>query len=419
MNAMYLTSMRRVCLYPLGLFVFTLPWQNAFSIAGSRTVSSFLGVAILWLALSVVLAEWRLRRPTPFLLAVVVFTLWQLASVFWSLDQAATVSRVATLAQLVGMIWLITELAQSEARKRVLIQAFVLGCFVNIAVITQAYLTGQAMDGYRFAPEDFSLNETADTMALGIVMALLLLQRGRKSRLFWLNAAYIPLAVFAVVLTASRSGFIAACIAFVGVAFVLWRAKPGYRIAWAGALVVVLLGLAVGLAGSETLNQNLERVTFAADTGSLATMTGRTVIWSAGYEVFKANPLGTGAATFRQSVGGLLDRARAPHNLFVSVAVETGIVGLILVSAILIAAVAPSTLSRGAPSRALYVIMFAVLVATALVANVDTSKVLWFGLAILSVGGHMEKPATVAEPTEADHPPDRVTAWSKEAYGTH
>ena len=397
-------TVRRYTFYLFLGFIFSLPWQNAFSIGGSRTLSSLVGAGVVWLTLSVLLAEWRLARPTALLITMILFCAWQASSIIWSIDPGLTQVRAFRLIQLVAMVWAVGELAESEEQRRSLMQAFVLGCFVVIAAVVQSYASGVAIEGYRYSPQQFSLNETADTLALGIIMALILLIHSKTRVLSWVNMAFIPLAVFAVILTASRSGFVATCLALIGVPFVLRATKPVYRVVWAALIFGAFAFLFFGVPNNSSLQENLRRVTFSQETDTLRTMTGRTDIWAAAFSVLREHPAaGIGAGTFATGVGSRLDRARAPHNLFVSVAVETGLVGLFFICAVLVSSLVP--VIRGpSDTKALYLVLFAVLFATALVANVDTSKVLWFGLALLSLAGrepalqHAETDAYPREP---------------------
>jgi O-antigen ligase len=384
--------MRRLCFYFLLAFIFTLPWQEAFSIAGSRTISTLLGAGILFLTLTVVVAEWRLARPTPLLLTMILFAAWEVITLVWSIDPSQTQAKAITLVLLLAMVWLVGEFGGSRERRDALMQAFVLGCFVAMAALIQSWVSGVPVEGYRYAPQQFNLNETSDTIAVGIVMALILLARSKYRLLNWVNVAYLPLAILAVIVTGSRSGFIATCIALLGVPLILGKTRPVYRLAWLAIIITSFSFFFFAQPDSRTLDENLRRITFSSDTQTLRTMTGRTVIWTAGYSVFKEHPVtGIGAGTFAEGVGTRLDRARAAHNLFVSVAVETGAVGLALVFAVLISAVVPVVRARGEP-RGLLLVLFAVLMAMGFAASVDTSKVMWLGLALLSLSGRQETP---------------------------
>jgi O-antigen ligase len=75
-------------------------------------------------------------------------------------------------------------------------------------------------------------------------------------------------------------------------------------------------------------------------------LTGRTIIWTAGWEIFREHPfLGVGANAFRLMVSRVLaepirpdepDAAPPAHNTFLSVLVEQGIIGFTLFCALLV-----------------------------------------------------------------------------------
>src|SRR4029077_119365 len=77
------------------------------------------------------------------------------------------------------------------------------------------------------------------------------------------------------------------------------------------------------------------------------TFTGRTIIWKAGWEIFRAHPfVGIGANAFRVMVSrelaepirmGEADPAPPAHNTFLSVLVEQGVLGFAIFCALLIA----------------------------------------------------------------------------------
>jgi O-antigen ligase len=74
-----------------------------------------------------------------------------------------------------------------------------------------------------------------------------------------------------------------------------------------------------------------ERLSTIPDELRQGTLTGRTVIWGSGLEVFRAHPfLGVGAAAFRYSLGRTLSEPIVAHNTFLSVLVEQGVIGFTL-----------------------------------------------------------------------------------------
>ena len=67
----------------------------------------------------------------------------------------------------------------------------------------------------------------------------------------WLNIVYVPLGIFAVILTASRSGFIATCIGLLSVFFALRHARPVYRLVWSAVIIGRVCRLVLWLAGRQ------------------------------------------------------------------------------------------------------------------------------------------------------------------------
>ncbi|MBN1630765.1 MAG: O-antigen ligase family protein [Thermoleophilia bacterium] len=389
--------MRKLSFYLLWIFVFSIPWQDAVSIAGGTALTRIIGVVAFAVAFAACLIERKMKRPPFFVYVFFAFVVWQLLTYFWSVGPSTTLGSTLTLVQVFVMIWLITELCTAEKERIWLLEAFVLGCLVVCFLLVSAYARGEAADTYRYSTANLSLNDSAQFIAAGIAMAFIVIASGRKAQirrhaiLMWVNTAYILIALFSVVLTASRSGFIATCIALVGAVFALRQVRLAQRLAWVVVIMGVFAGVFFGLSSSEALQANTQRITFSADTASLETLTGRTEIWSTGGDLFREHPIGgMGAGTFVEAARERLGESRAAHNVFVETAVETGIVGVLLLVTVLMSALVPVLISRN-ESTPLYVILFLVLFAIAQVANVAGGKAFWCSMAILSLSAVLRK----------------------------
>lgn len=380
--------MRRLSLYLLFVFVFSVPWQNAIQIGGSRTLTSFIGIAAIAVALVTCLLEGRMAKPSSFLFAFGALVFWQLATYFWSGDPTSTLIRVATMVQMLMMIWLIAELSATEHERLQLVQAFVIGCMVACGAVIYAYFAGESVAGYRFTPSGFDPNELATVIAAGIPMALLVATSTGRGLLRWAHVLYVPLGLFAVILTASRTGFVATCIGLCSLPFALYAVKPLHRVIWSAAILVAFVGAFYLMPTS--LNENLQRVTFSGDTESISTLTTRTTIWSAGLEAFREHPaVGVGFGTYGAIAQTRMGVAKASHNLWIQTAAETGVVGLALLIAALTAAVVPA-LGRPGRRMSFHVILFLVLMTTSLALDVIANKSLWIALAFLSATGPVQ-----------------------------
>ncbi len=383
--------MHRLSLGLLALFVFTISWGTVVS----SLVDILWGVALVC-ALVTCMLQGRIKRPPALLYVAVGLVLWQLVTYYWSVDPSSSLARVRLMLFILAMVWMVTEVCNSERERLLLAQAFVLGCFVLCGVIFYAFVSGGTTQAFRYVPSYLNPNDAADLLAAGVAIALLLIASRPGRLLQWVNIVFIPLAFAGVFLTASRSGFIIACLAAAGIFFVLRSIKPVLRFAWVAVVLAALVMGFYAVAGSESLGWNLERMTFQTDTNSLGTLTGRTTIWSAGAEQFKEHPIiGAGAGTFGLAVRDELGATRAAHNVFIETAVETGVIGLCFLAAAFAAAGAP-VLRRRDHRTGIRMLLLLVMIGTCLVANVSARYSLWFVLALLAKTG-----AEWGAPTEA------------------
>src|SRR5437773_1110738 len=116
------------------------------------------------------------------------------------------------LAVFVGLVW---EIALSAQRARALLGAYVLGVSVAAIATVREYLSGVHGAGYegRFNALSVNPNELGMTLALGLPMAwyLSLAQPQRRVARLW--QLYLPLAITAILLTASRGAFLTMLVA--------------------------------------------------------------------------------------------------------------------------------------------------------------------------------------------------------------
>ena len=93
----------------LCLLVFSLPLEKGIQFPHLGTISRLLGQAAFVVGAVAVARAGRLRTPNAVLPLAAVFVLWGGLSWVWSMARPDTVARFLTMAQLVGMLWLIWE----------------------------------------------------------------------------------------------------------------------------------------------------------------------------------------------------------------------------------------------------------------------------------------------------------------------
>ena len=312
----------------LCLFVFSIPWEKSIQMPGIATLSHLLGILAFAAAAVVAARRGSLRPPNLALAWAAVFVLWCALTYFWSLDRAATVTRTATLFELVAMVWLIWDTCRDAALQTQLMQMYVWGAVAASAGAGLRFAQGKQTYWLRYAAAGFDPNDFGLILALSIPIALYLALRV-GSFMRWCNRLAAMVVLVALLLTGSRTALVAAFAAF-GFALWTWRgADRGQRTSSALLLLFLLFGL-YGFAPAPT-RQRLATVTTELTQGTLH---NRTTIWKAGLRVLRHHPvLGIGAGAYPEAVRPQLGTPRVKgaqyvaHNSFLSVLVECGAIG--------------------------------------------------------------------------------------------
>lgn len=373
----------------LPVFAALIPFGGALSIGTSRfgSVSSLVGLA---LGAGLVFQVATNRRSAPSLSAAVpvwlLFLAVAVASTQWSQDPPATISGVTVLASLV-LVYVFTAVShvdQTVLRRTEngllaggvavvsygLYQLVVLGGF-PIAPVgggTGQDIAGTAVTGPdgRFGNDLLGPGVEAVALLLPLVLALHRAFQERRPTSRTLYAVTAAFVFFGVLMTASRTGSLAAALV------VLALALSGPRRARTGLLACLGLGLAIGTAVWLWQPAGVSTRTF----GTITASSGRTDIWQVGIAACNRYCLyGSGWGTFpdvyaqtQASVPGARVLAGAgsyqPHNLWLLAVVELGIAGLVLlVWGLWLAVVEAWQLSRsrrGPPFSAIVGLIFAV-----------------------------------------------------------
>jgi O-antigen ligase len=289
-----------------------------------------------------------------------VFVLWAALTYFWSLDHQATVRRVATLAELLAMVWMIWDTCRDSLLQTRLMQSYVWGAVAACASAGFRFFHGQQTYWRRYAAAGFDPNDFGLILALSIPIALYLALRRGKLMRWWYRAAVLAV-LGALLLTGSRTALVSAFAAF-GFALLRWReADRGQR----ASSVLLLLFLVLGLYGFAPLATR-ERLATVTSELTRGTLHNRTTIWKAGLRVLRRHPiLGIGAGAYPEAVRPQLGTPGVPgaqyvaHNTFLSVLVECGVIGF-GVYALMLGTVAMYVWTLPSAERALWAIMLAV-----------------------------------------------------------
>ncbi|MFX4263291.1 O-antigen ligase family protein [Pelotomaculum propionicicum] len=372
--------MRNLSFWLLLILVFVIPWENAVTFEGLGTISRFLGLFLFVAWFTCTLFSCRVRRPHLFHVFVGAFVLWNAAGLFWSVDPDATIKRAMTFIQLGMLTFIIWDLNRTAPAIRSVLQAYIFGACVSVGSIIYNFLLNQEVGFGRFAAAGFDPNDIGVIIAIGIPLAwyLAFVQPGRHRALAWLNYAYIPLAVFGVLLTASRDASLAL---IPSIFFMLWSLRKldlSRRVA-----VITALLCSAWLIYSIVPAYSLERLASTTNEVTQGNLNSRTLIWEAGLRVYHDSPLwGAGGGAYPYVVQPVLGREVVAHNSFLSVLVECGIIGLCLFLGVLLSALRSAN-RHDLMQRAMWLAVIAVIVLGASALTWEYRKPLWLFMTLV------------------------------------
>lgn len=379
--------LRTVAFGALAFFVFNIPFENALKIPGMGSFSKLFGMLTFGLGV-LALARSRSRlsfRPPPlFLLLAGLFVGWGILSYYWSIVPSYSMSRAVSYLQLLAMAWLIWEYGKDSQHRLVLTQSFVFGCYVAIAIALTGFFTSSGAN-FRDVGENFNANDFAAILALGIPMAWRLSLLRRRIILMWLNLLYLPFAIFAIVLAASRGGMIAAIVALTIIPLTFSRLGLLRKIGLTALLAVgVWVIFVYAPQAFPSLQANLARIGETSSELREGTLTNRTDIWAAGLEVFSENSYaGVGLGAYAAAVEPIYGKRAVAHNVFLSVLVSLGVVGLMLFLLMLVILIAPS-LYLPQKQKAFCLTIFLSLFVSFMSLSIEDRKPTWFVFALLA-----------------------------------
>jgi O-antigen ligase len=362
----------------LWLFVFTLPWERFLVLPGVAIISRVTGGLAVGLTVLAVVMAGRFRRWHMFHVWAVLFWLWAGACflVYHSGDRLP--AKYWTYGQLLLVLWMVWEIAITEARQRGLLMAYVLGGYVA-GLDTLLIYRQQAGAARRFAAGGADPNDMAMVLALALPMAWYLGMTSRSTIARWVSRGFLPLGVLAIGLTGSRGGMIAATVALLIVPLSMTRLSPG-RLISAMVMLVAAGALAVAYV-PETTIERLSTIGTEVEGGRIG---GRGKLWRAGLEAHAERPIvGFGTGHFKSAITPILGpAAQVAHNSYISVLVEQGIVGFALYMAMLIAVLHSALRLRGLERR-FALVLFVTLAVTMMPLTWEDRRVVWIVMAIL------------------------------------
>ncbi|TMM13614.1 MAG: O-antigen ligase family protein [Actinobacteria bacterium] len=174
-------------------------------------------------------------------------------------------------------------------------------------------------------------------LVVAMIPSIVLIVRGRSLRVAVAAAVALVVTWFGLLISFSQSSFSALVVALIGVAFVVWRWRAFLAV---GLAVVVLGGLAVA---QPTVRRSIQHHTTS---GLNSASSGRYNLVANGVRIAIAHPVrGVGVGGFKHAYAKRVQRLHgkknlktaASHDTPVTIAAETGLLGLALFAWLLVA----------------------------------------------------------------------------------
>lgn len=323
-------ALRRPYLFPYGLYVILIPFDNLLRLGGAGTLTKLLGMAAAGFLVLRILRERRIARPPLAVYLGLAYMGWLVLSVLWSPDLPSASIDAQSMCSLI-LLYAIFALAPIEERDLRLI----LDCVVIGGVLSSFY--GMYLLHAGAAGEDYGRlmievdnrtidpNHFANALLAPLALSLVGLLRARKpGPLLAYGGATLVIAAGQII-SLSREALLGSVL--VGAVLILFSKRRALGLA-IGLPVIGLLPLVVPAIG--------QRMVEAAATGGA----GRNFVWHIVWRAIQAHPLfgwGAGGAIEAYDRNYLAVYAlvhqnwgRPPHNTPLHILLELGVVGLVL-----------------------------------------------------------------------------------------
>lgn len=394
-----MNTIRNLAVVFMMLLVFAMPTDGAVEVAGMSLVKI---AGLMAFGLTVVLAVMGngLHGVAAFHTAVLLYVAWVLLSYTWSempvpyeTTQAVSSGQALKSNLYVLMVSLLLfQLVATSGDLRKLYIALILGSFWLVYLMVKDYQVTAAT--VRQEIKQFDANEVAVKLAMVLPLAILILTQARAwwSRL--LALAYIPAAVFTILITGSRTGAIVMVLGLAGFLPAILRSGWLGKAASVVALMVALIGIA-----SVVPQKTIERIFSTGKELSSGTLNERSVIWAKAYEEWEESPLyGHGLGSFRRIINPYNVDYTA-HNSFVAVTAEQGMVGTLLYLAVICISAVSAWRLRG-DDRWLMALMLLIVLIGQMSLTLQDRMYVWLAYGLIVLNAYIKNNAPSAEYTK-------------------
>lgn len=322
-------AIRRPYLFPYGLYIALVPFDNILKLGSAGTLTKLLGI---FAAVAVIVYTVRRRglvKPPLALYVWVLFLAWSLISVTWAPDTDNMHIAIQQMLSVIGMYLVFAMAPVDEHELRGICGAFVAGgilasCFGMYLLHQMPHMTGdQGRLMIDVGNRTIDPNAFANSLLAPLTIAVVSMLHARSAGRFLLSASALVVILAGILMSLSREALLA-CVVIAAV--LVWfsrRRVLGFALAIPAVALIPVFVPAIA-----------QRMAESFSTGGA----GRTSIWRVGWLSFSQHPIfgsGLGSALDMYNQNYLLVYQlynagwdRPPHNSPLHVAIELGAIGL-------------------------------------------------------------------------------------------
>jgi O-antigen ligase len=308
-----------------------------------------------------------------------MFVVWLTVSLTWSEYVAQGLGKILKYWQALAITGVMTQYAAAKPVRLKLFSAYVAGCWLAVLDVVSSYVS---QSYYKGLTGRYSTNDP-NFVALALVIGIPIAWYGAVCEVrVWkklLFLSYMPAAIFGIILTGSRG----AALALLGAALAFGICASHKARVWLLCFVlVVCLAILYVLPGATvarfmTIPEELQQ-------GSLSS---RRIIWKAGAALVAEHPVrGLGAGAGDARLSSLFGKYQVAHNTPLAVALDGGVVGLLLFYGALVCSFV-SLLRCPHAERTMLVAVCAAWLVGSYSLSWESHKVTWFLLGLFVTGG--------------------------------
>ncbi|MDA8326968.1 MAG: O-antigen ligase family protein [Nitrospiraceae bacterium] len=327
-------AIKRPFVFPFGAYVFLIPFDAILSITGHETGTTLTKILGILTMLGLLLKgsfEKRFVRADKTVICWTFLSLLAISSVLWALDPEQVMIKIPTILGLLAFYLVVSFYGTTEKEWSALKTAALLGGFFAALLSIYDYYSGNffGMDTQRatlmFGTRETNPNNLGFCMLIPSAICMEILSSGKKFN--WEKPVYIlmlAVLLFCVIVTGSRETLLA-----IGIIFAVFVLSSKRKLTLGLVLITVSVPLAFLM-----LQFLTERWQNAFSTGGA----GRFNIWRVGIKAFGSFwTTGAGLENFPIAYTRFVDYApgfsgffRASHNIYLGLAVELGLAGIVL-----------------------------------------------------------------------------------------